>query len=167
MSIQRSEWLQWYPGALALARQLLSGADEAKDIVQSAYIKCFEHSRIPTEPAAQRVWLLKVVRNSCIDYLRGIRKFSDESSEERLDSSATPEQSLSQEQRKNRLQEALALLSIDMREVLVLREMNELSYAQVATLLNIEPGTVMSRLHRARMALRARLQQMNEDGGEV
>ncbi|WP_165831980.1 MULTISPECIES: sigma-70 family RNA polymerase sigma factor [Gammaproteobacteria] len=167
MKSDQHPWLQWYPGALALARQILNGSDEAADIVQTAYLKSFQNVRLPNEAKAQRAWLLKVVRNACIDVLRGQKKFADSEQNTDVEVDCSPEQSWLQDSRKQRVHQALTALPIDMREILVLRELNELAYDDIAKVLRIERGTVMSRLHRARMALRKKLQGLENERGEV
>lgn len=167
MKADQHSWLQWYPGALALARQILNGSDEAADIVQTAYLKSFQNMRLPKEATAQRAWLLKVVRNACFDVLRGQRKFTDGEQSSDLEVSCSPEQSWLEDSRKERVHQALTALPLDMREILVLRELNELAYDDIAKVLRIERGTVMSRLHRARMALRKKLQSLESERGEV
>ena len=67
---------------------------------------------------------------------------------------ATPEELLEASQARTRVQRALATLASDKREIIVLRDYLDLTYAEIANVLDIAPGTVMSRLHRARLALK-------------
>ena len=74
-----------------------------------------------------------------------------------------PEAALEALQRDRGLERALAELTAEHRQIIVLRDYLDLAYADIAAVLDIAPGTVMSRLHRARLALRERLEQTNEE----
>ena len=78
------------------------------------------------------------------------------------DPGATPEESLVASELDRQLQRALGRLKPDQRQILVLRYYLELSYAEIAVVLDIAPGTVMSRLHRARLALKGQLEAEHE-----
>jgi RNA polymerase sigma-70 factor (ECF subfamily) len=97
-----------------------------------------------------------VVRNQCLDLIRK-RRPVDDAVDELSDSAPGPEASLEMIQRDQELQDALAKLSGGQREIIVLRDYMDLSYAEIAAVLEIAQGTVMSRLHRARMALKEKL----------
>ena len=170
MATQSEQWLQWYPGALSLASHLLRGAHtqgiEPKDIVQTAYLRACQSRRLPIDQAAQRAWLLKVVRNACFDVLRGTKKVSraDHTEQEPVDTESwCGSMQFVQSERAQKVREAMATLPLEMREILALRELNDLAYDEIASILSIEKGTVMSRLHRARMALRASLLDWYEE----
>jgi RNA polymerase sigma factor (sigma-70 family) len=152
--------------AYNLARWLLRDEHSASDAVQDACLRAlrfFDH--LKGEDA--RPWLLAIVRNCCYSML-GKRQRSGESMEfdeerdsEFADSAISdnhnPETTLSRKMDSARLDEAIARLPSVYREVIVLREMEELAYEEVAQIANIPLGTVMSRLSRARALLRARL----------
>ena len=101
-------------------------------------------------------WFLRVVRNQCIDLIRR-RRPGDVGVEELSDPRPGPEGSLEAAQRDQELQLALAKLSAGQRQIIVLRDYMDLSYAEIADVLEIARGTVMSQLHRARLALREEL----------
>jgi RNA polymerase sigma-70 factor (ECF subfamily) len=144
-------------GAHALAIQILGNSDEAADAVHDAF------ARVLSRPAAYddrkgplKPWFLRIVRNQCLDLLRRRRR-GDANIDELADPGPQPDSRLELEQRDERLRRALARLGADQRQILVLRDYLDLSYAEIAGVLQVAPGTVMSRLHRARLALREAL----------
>lgn len=157
-----ADYIRWYPGAIALARSLLSSLpypqDRAKDIVQQAVAQLIERGAHLND--YRQAWFFTVVRNACIDELRRQRRYSRD--EQALASTTElegpAEHALNQEQQQQ-VQHALQSLSFEQREILLLRDVNDLSYATIAHILSINAGTVMSRIHRARMALRKALQK--------
>ena len=160
MDIQdmRQELAQLGGGAHALAIQILGNVDDAADAVHDAFATAlgqtagFDETKGPLKP-----WFLRVVRNRCIDMVRR-RRASDMPVEELVDSGVTPEEALIEHQRRSAIQGALLSIPCDKREIVVLRDYLDLSYAEIADVLSIAPGTVMSRLHRARLALKEALE---------
>lgn len=145
-------------GAHALATQILGNADDAADAVQDAFATAL--SRPGTYDASKgplRPWFMRVVRNRCLDMLRR-RRPADDSVDTVSDPAPGPEQVLRKEQRSIVIRQALSRLSSDKREIIVLRDYMDLSYAEIAGVLDVAPGTVMSRLHRARLALKEALE---------
>jgi RNA polymerase sigma-70 factor (ECF subfamily) len=141
-------------GAHALAIQILGNSHDAADAVHDAFAAVlsspgrYDSARGPLKP-----WFLSVVRNRCIDLLRR-RRNSSQPVEELVDPGKTPEQYIESQQRDRQLQQALKEISADQRQIVVLRDYLDISYAEIAEVLAIAPGTVMSRLHRARLALK-------------
>ena len=154
----RSELAQLGGGAHALAIQILGNADDAQDAVHDAFETvlgrpgAYDPHKGPLKP-----WFLRVVRNRCIDMLRRRRGSSSVPVEEIESPAKTPEEALEASQASSRLERALATLPASRREIVVLRDYLDLSYAEIAKVLGIAPGTVMSRLHRARLALKEAL----------
>ena len=146
-------------GAHALATQILGNADDAADAVHDAYAsvlsrpEAYDRSKGPLKP-----WFLRIVRNRCIDMRRRRRPGTD-AVEEIADAAPNPEQALRISERARQVQAALATLAEDAREIVVLRDYLDLSYAEIADVLGIANGTVMSRLHRARLALKEALER--------
>lgn len=144
-------------GAHALAIQLLGNAEDAADAVHDAFAtvlakpEAYDRSKGPLKP-----WFLRVVRNRCIDLMRR-RRPQEGGIDELSDVGPGPEAAAAAEQLSMRLQAALDALAPDAREIIVLRDYLDLSYAEIADVLGIAGGTVMSRLHRARLALKEAL----------
>jgi RNA polymerase sigma-70 factor (ECF subfamily) len=149
-------------GAHALAIQILGNAEDAADAVHDSIATvlsrpdAFDARKGPLKP-----WFFRVVRNRCLDMIRR-RRGNTDVVDNIVDPSPTPEQSAVIAQRSMRIAAALATLPREKREVIVLRDFLDLSYAEVADVLGIAPGTVMSRIHRARLALKDALGSIEE-----
>lgn len=154
----QQELVQIGNGAHALATQILGNVDDAADAVHDAFEKtlrkpaAYDASKGPLKP-----WFLHVVRNRCIDLIRRRRRPGVVDVEELSDPRAGPDSSLEIAQRDHELQLALTKLSTEKRQIVVLRDYMDLSYAEIADVLEIARGTVMSRLHRARLLLKEEL----------
>lgn len=159
----RQELAQLGNGAHALATQLLGNVDDAADAVHDAFTTVLER---PTAYDARkgplRPWFMRVVRNRCLDMLRR-RRYDAVPIDAISDPGSGPEESLGKAQRSELVRKALAEIPGDKREILVLRDYLDMSYAEVATVLKVAPGTVMSRLHRARLALREAVQRNDNE----
>ena len=167
MHTSNNPYLQWYSGGLALARNLLGCPDTAQDVLQTTITKTLSKKQMPDDQAAQRVWFFKVVRNGCFDYLRQQQKFDHTAVPEEALGAAEVIDEVETSERQRWVRQALQKLTVEQREIIVLRDVNDLSYAEIAQILQLNSGTVMSRLHRSRMALREILQQLKvENGGE-
>jgi len=144
--------------ALALAGALLQDADDAADAVQEAFIRAYRTLGRLREGSAFGPWFMAILRNHCLDRLRGpnrrrARWEAGELDRERWSEPSAPA-TLEREALAAAVRDALGALSPEHRTVLVLKELEGLSYAQIAETLGIQPGTVASRLHHARAALR-------------
>jgi RNA polymerase sigma-70 factor (ECF subfamily) len=151
--------------AYLLALQLLGNRDDALDASQDALLRFFstlDRFR-PEQPV--RPWLYSIVRNRCRDLLRRGRVRRAESLDaepehwrpELVDSSVDPELDAERAELRRKVFAALGTLGAEHREILVLRDYQDLSYQEIASVLRVPRGTVMSRLHRARKALGAAL----------
>lgn len=143
--------------AYNLARQLTRNDQDAEDIVQEAYLRAFRfYDRFRGGDA--RPWLLKIVRNVFYTWLRQKpahqRIDFDQDLISRDPQFANPEEALVQRASGVLLQRALETLPTQCREVLVLREIEGMSYQEISTVVGVPTGTVMSRLSRARARLR-------------
>jgi RNA polymerase sigma-70 factor (ECF subfamily) len=149
-------------GAHALAIQILGNAEDAADAVHDAFAAvlsrpaAYDRNKGPFKP-----WFLRIVRNRCIDYLRK-RRTSGQPIEELVDPGDAPDRKLEVLQRDRQLEKALRRISADKRQILVLRDYLDLSYAEIADVLDVATGTVMSRLHRARLSLKEALESEDE-----
>lgn len=112
-------------------------------------------------------WLYRLAANCCIDFLRRQKKqrtvsltTDDAAVTDIPDRQMTPEEQLLRQERQTAIQRAMALLAAEHRQILTLRVINDLDYAQIADVLDVPVGTVKSRLARARMQLRKKMQEL-------
>lgn len=158
----RHELAELGGGAHALAIQIMGNADDAADAVQDALTTVLERpGAYQAAKGPLRPWFLRVVRNRCIDLLRR-RKPGSTPIEELPDTATGPEKAAENADVTRLLQLALANIAPDQRQIVVLRDYLDLPYAQIASVLEIAPGTVMSRLHRARLALAKAYREIDE-----
>lgn len=158
--------------AMAQAKAIHKCDQQAADIVQTVLERALTAANFPEEPEHLKAWFLRSVRNAGIDVLRRdsthcayekIYAEQDDFINSHLlgvNQRHEPERNLIDRQRVLLVNEALQRLTFDNREILVMREVNDCSYAEIAQILEIELGTVMSRLHRARLALKKQLEQV-------
>ncbi len=146
-----------------LARYLIRNATDADDAVQECYLRAFRHFDT-FRGGAIKPWLLAILRNVCHAARAGGTRLvytadtpADDAAlvplwREAID---TPEQAMLRQHSSGTMQRLLGELPAEFREVVVLREVNELSYREIATVIEAPIGTVMSRLSRGRDLLRA------------
>lgn len=156
--------------AYRFARWLSRSPADADDLVQDAILRAFRGFE-GLRGANVKAWLLTIVRN-CHSTAAGRQQRSvfvplpEESSasfgDSLIDSAPGPEGVALRQDEQRALQKLLAGLADEHREVLVLREMEELDYRQIAAVINAPIGTVMSRLARARASLKSKWLQENE-----
>ena len=153
--------------AYNLARWLLHDGQNAQDAVQEAYLRGYRYFD-GFKGGNARPWLLGIVRNVCFSWLRdngrdGEQVEFDEERDSGTDApelnslGINPERALMQKQDKERIDCAIEALPPLLREVIILRELEDLPYESIARIAAIPLGTVMSRLYRARERLRALL----------
>lgn len=152
--------------------RFLGNADDARDVVQEAFLSAFRALRKFRGGSQFFTWLYRIALNHAVDWKRRgktLRALSeagqDHAHYEPVDPSllASPDWYLQRAEEDERLHQALAKLSNEYRLVLILRDIEELSYEQIAEILDIPIGTVRSRLHRARLELRRLLEEMEND----
>jgi RNA polymerase sigma-70 factor (ECF subfamily) len=154
--------------AYNLARWLMHDETEAEDMVQEAYVRVAIHFA-GFRGGDGRAWLLTIVRNSCYDRLRQ-KGASDRHTDfdEELHSAGrqapNPETALLLTERSEFVKKSLAELPSEYREVLILRELEQLSYRDIADIAGIPLGTVMSRISRARQQLQRTLFDLRNEG---
>jgi len=146
--------------AYNLARWLVRVPEDAEDLVQDAFLRAFRAFN-GFHGGDGRAWLLTIVRNTCYSHLERRRKPAekiefDEQAHTPEGGSPTPEALLVQSSDTASLRRAVQELPAEFREVIVLRELEELSYREIAEMTGAPVGTVMSRLARARQQLRQR-----------
>nr|WP_256489808.1 sigma-70 family RNA polymerase sigma factor [Pleionea sp. CnH1-48] len=158
-------YIEHSKGAYALAAQMLGCQQDAQDVVQDSLHTILKHSAVPTESGQFKAWFYTIVRNKVIDRLRTRKRRPTVDAEEASLTAAEcnePEASLHQKQVQLQIQQALSELSEAQREIILLKDWQGFSYADIARILGVENGTVMSRLHRARMALREKLAMLSD-----
>jgi RNA polymerase sigma factor (sigma-70 family) len=143
--------------AYNLARWLTRNNEDAEDLVQEAYLRAFKFYR-RFRGGDARPWLLKIVRNAYYTSLQQnpVRRLIDfdEDLVSRDPYFANPEEILIQNRSGALLRRALETLPARSREMLILRELEGMSYKEISTVVGVPTGTVMSRLSRARARLR-------------
>lgn len=144
-------------GAHAFATQMLGSVDDAADAVHDALATALQRPDAwDASKGSLKTWFMRVVRNRCIDMIR-LRKAGGDTTDELIDTALGPEEVLVIEQRDKALQIALSRLEASQRQIIVLSDYVGLSYREIANVLDVPAGTVMSRLHRARLALKKEL----------
>ncbi len=155
--------------AYNLARWLAGNDTDAQDVAQEACLRAFKYFG-GFRGGDSRSWLLRIVRNSFYDFLhqRGREQLEtpfDELVHGEAAEAAAPDAALLEKADKELLQKALQALPPEFREVLVMRELEGLSYKEIAEVAELPIGTVMSRLARARRLLERSLAQDMDQGG--
>ncbi len=155
--------------AYGLARWLVGNEHDAEDVVQEASLRAFRYFRT-FSGGNSRAWFLRIVRNTCYGW-RARRKqppadVFDEQEHSGAQLAPTPETLLLHAADTALIEQVLEELPDRFRELLVLRELEELSYQELADVLGIPIGTVMSGLSRARRAFRRALEtRLQQPGG--
>jgi RNA polymerase sigma factor (sigma-70 family) len=142
--------------AFNLARWLTRNSHDAEDLVQESYLRAFR-SFETFQGQDGKAWLLTVVRNTCFTWLKKKGGRSAVEFDEQMHSSAddTPnaESVLLNQSALGSLNDCLEALPVEFRETIILRELEELSYKEIADIVRVPVGTVMSRLARGRKRL--------------
>ena len=147
-----------------LALRMMGNAQDAEDMAQEAFLKAY--NSLPGFRGDSRfsVWLYRIVSNVCLDQLRKKSKrptvslsMEDEDGEETQldlpDTAQSPEEALEKKLTREAVRRGLAQLPEDARQILLLREIQGLSYEEIGEALGLEAGTVKSRIFRARKRL--------------
>jgi RNA polymerase sigma-70 factor, ECF subfamily len=160
----RDAALPYLDDVFTLARYLMRNAADAEDSVQECYLRALRHFDSYRGPA-MKPWLLAILRNVCnAEFARRGKHetptdlVANESAEAEpiwQEPSALPETTLMRQQDGASIQRLVAGLPQPFREAIVLREINDLSYHEIAEVAGVPVGTVMSRLARARSMLRS------------
>jgi RNA polymerase sigma-70 factor, ECF subfamily len=150
-----------------VARGLVGSKEEAEDLVQDTYARAFRSWRSFTPGTNLRAWLLRILTNLNIDRGRRVQRSPDMQSLEERDyylydrleaaSGNNDQERVVERLSQDDIVEALAGVPHDFRDVVVLVDIGDFSYADAAQILDIPVGTVMSRLHRGRRILKKEL----------
>ena len=162
--------LPYLDDAMNLACWLCGNRADAEDIVQDAYLRAFKYfDRFQGGNA--RPWLLAIVRNACFSWMkrnrsRRLQFVADARLEAEAEASrqgnaaSSPEADMQSREGAAALNKAVAELPDEFREALILREIQGLSYKEIAAVIDVPIGTVMSRLARARKLLLSNLEEV-------
>jgi RNA polymerase sigma-70 factor (ECF subfamily) len=174
LAVDARERVRFEEEALALADQVYRVArgvsrskEEAEDLMQEAYARAFRSWRSYTPGTNLRAWLLRILTNLNIDRGRRAQRTPDQQPLEEGDyflynrieaaTGETDEERVLERLSQDHVAEALSAVPHDFRDVVVLVDIGDFSYADAAQILDIPIGTVMSRLHRGRRILKKEL----------
>lgn len=152
------------------AHWLTQNRDEAEDLVQDTYAKALKGFGSFQPGTNFRAWIFRILRNTFLTSRTGLAatktvplETEDDQEQTMAVSHGTPESILLVQADQQRVQDALEQVPVIYREVLLLCDVEEMSYQEIADTLAVPIGTVMSRLYRARQALRALLEQRTRE----
>lgn len=153
-----------------LAYKFVGGHDEAEDLTQDIFLKVFKSLDTFDRRANFHTWLTSVSRNLCIDHYRSLRK-ERETIDRNVDADGLspvsheegPAAALERQDRVLLLREAMAALPEALRTAVMMRDIQELSYQEIATTLSLPEGTVKSRINRGRTALARQIRKLRGD----
>jgi RNA polymerase sigma-70 factor, ECF subfamily len=144
-----------------LGYRYTSRTDEAEDLTQEIFIRVYQNLKsFRTDAGSFQNWILKVGRNLIIDRYRQARRFQPSAGTEEMETMNLPDDKLlnphraaEQAEAARFLNEGLQRLSPELKEAIILRDLEGMAYQEIASLLSIPEGTVKSRINRARLEL--------------
>ena len=151
---------QYQKRVFALAVRMCPTPELAEEAAQEAFLAAWQGLPFFRGDSAFATWLYRLTSNACVDLLRKENRhqgpsLDDESvSAEAPDPTPTPEKAVEQQELRRQIEAGLQTLSPEHREVLILREIHQLRYDEIADSLSLDVGTVKSRISRARKQLR-------------
>ena len=144
-----------------LCRRMCGNDEDAQEAAQDAFLSLWRSAKSFRGDASLSTWLYRLATNACIDLLRRNRHIvervsldDEETTLELVDAAPLPEQALECKETQKLISEGLAALPEEYRVILLLREAEGLSYAEIAEAMHMELGTVKSRISRGRVLLR-------------
>ena len=162
-SIVRTHWRKVFN----IAYKFVGKHDEAEDLTQDVFLKIFKSLNTFDRRANFQTWLISVSRNLCIDHYRSVRKEREtvnrEIDPDHLSPAATttsPYAELEQRDRVKLLRQALDKLAPTLRTAVMMRDIQEMSYQEIADTLSLPEGTVKSRINRGRTELARQIQAL-------
>ena len=147
----------------ALTLRMCKNPDDAAEAAQEAFLSAWQGLKFFRGEASFSTWLYRLASNACVDLLRKEQRhravsgpsLNDEDTYMDIaDDAATPQELAERSELREQIEEGLQSLSPEHREVLILRELHQLSYDEIAQTLDLDTGTVKSRISRGRKALR-------------
>jgi RNA polymerase sigma-70 factor (ECF subfamily) len=153
-----------------VAYKFVGRHDEAEDLTQDIFLKIFKALKTFDRRANFQTWIISISRNLCIDHYRSVRKERqtiardvDASDLQPATTDRGPYASAEHQDLRAQLRQALATLPITLRTAVVLRDLQELSYQEIADRLGLPEGTVKSRINRGRIELAHQLRRLQEN----
>ena len=158
---------QYWRRVFNVAYKFVGKHDEAEDLTQDIFLKIFKSLQTFDRRANFQTWLISVSRNLCIDHYRSVRKERETIDRDADAAALTPAAAgqsqlamLEQRDRVELLREALAALPKTLRNAVLLRDLQELSYHEIAEKLRLPEGTVKSRIKRGRTELARQIRKL-------
>jgi len=161
--------------AFNIAYRVLGNLEDANDVTQEALIKAYRGIKNFNGKSSFSTWLYTIVNNACIDFIRKNRKtnltyldreYETEESSYKLqvyNHEETPEELFEKKEVKRIVHEAINRLSYEHKRIIVLRDIQQFAYQEIAEILNCSEGTVKSRISRARKNLKILIMEKLED----
>ena len=144
-----------------LCRRMCGNDEDAQEAAQDAFLSLWRSAKSFRGDASLSTWIYRLATNACIDLLRRNKRGGErvslddeETTFELVDAAPLPEQALERKETQRLINEGLAALPEEYRAILLLREAEGLSYAEIADAMHLELGTVKSRISRGRVLLR-------------
>ena len=153
-----------------VAYKFVGKHDEAEDLTQDIFLKIFKALKTFDRRANFQTWIISISRNLCIDHYRSVRKERqtiardvDSNDLQPATSERGPYAQAEHQDLRAQLRQALETLPITLRTAVVLRDLQELSYQEIADRLGLPEGTVKSRINRGRIELAHQLRRLQEN----
>ncbi len=160
---------QYWRKVFNVAYKFVGRHDEAEDLTQDVFLKIFKSLDTFDRRANFQTWLISVSRNLCIDYYRSVRKERETINREvdaselaPVSSERRPDAAVEQSDLAALLRQALHTLPASLRSAVLMRDMQELSYQEIAERLGLPEGTVKSRINRGRKQLAHQVRRLRE-----
>ena len=164
-AIVRQHWRKVFN----IAYKFVANQDEAEDLTQEVFLKIFKSLSTFDRRANFQTWIVSISRNFCIDHYRSVRKERqtiarevDAATLSPVSSDAGPHRALERSDQRALLRRALEHLAPTLRTAVVLRDIRELAYQEIADQLGLPEGTVKSRINRGRRELARQLRDLHE-----
>src|SRR5918993_448109 len=152
-----------------VAYKFVGKHDEAEDLTQDIFLKIFKALSTFDRRANFQTWIVSISRNLCIDHYRSVRKERmtiarevDTGDLQPASTDRTPYAAAEHQDLREMLRQALQRLPLTLRTAVVLRDLQELSYQEIADRLNLPEGTVKSRINRGRLELARQIKRMQD-----
>jgi len=157
--------LDYYDSIFKICLGFTKNPWDAEDLMHEVYIRALEKIDSLRDHKQSKIWLFRIARNTCLNFVnkqRLHRIISPEPRNPGYDSNS-PEWQMMQSEHFQLLKKTVSKLPKKQREVFILREYGHLSYKEISDVLNVNEGTVMSRLNRARQAVKSQIKEVNNE----